>query len=62
MCPIYEFYCNKCQVASELLVSYKDSQKPVECKDCKNDLQKQISTGNFVFKGDGFYINDKNKK
>lgn len=61
MCPVYEFYCMKCQTTSELLMSYQASLKPVECQACKNDLQKQISTGNFVFKGEGFYINDKKK-
>lgn len=56
--PTYEYYCCNCEKNMEIFHAISaPTQK--ECPCCKKDtLQKQITSGNFVFKGTGFYQTD----
>lgn len=53
--PIYEYVCTKC--GHELEAIQKMNEEPlVKCPACKKkSLQKQMSTGGFILKGEGFY-------
>lgn len=53
--PIYQYVCKKCNHEMEAL--QKLTEEPlVKCPKCKKKaLEKLISTGGFVLKGDGFY-------
>lgn len=53
--PIYEYVCKKC--GHEMEAIQKHSDEPLlKCPKCnKKALEKLISTGGFVLKGDGFY-------
>ena len=58
--PIYQYECRSCQHAFELQQSMKDDAIS-ECPEChKNDARRIITGAGIVFKGTGFYVNDKN--
>jgi putative FmdB family regulatory protein len=53
--PIYEYRCTKC--GHELEAIQKITEEPLlKCPECKKkSLEKLISTGGFILKGEGFY-------
>ena len=53
--PTYEYLCTSCQNAWEEI--QKISEKPIEvCPSCgKSTAKRQISGGNFILKGGGWY-------
>jgi putative FmdB family regulatory protein len=58
--PIYEYKCPKCGVV-EVMQGIKE--KPLKkCPNCKNKVERQISSTSFVLKGSGWYATDYAKK
>ena len=51
--PIYEYLCNSCERAFEVLQSF-DAANP-ECPACNGEVRRAISSPNFVLKGSGWY-------
>lgn len=62
--PIYEYKCNKCGAEFDVMLSFNNSDKKIECKNCKSfDVQKQISKSvNVHYKCGGFYCTDNGKR
>ena len=59
--PLYEYKCNKCGAAFEII--QKLAEPPVKkCPQCGGSVKKIISASAIQFKGSGFYINDYAKK
>lgn len=57
--PIYEYECRKCGHNFDLMHSYKDESEK-ECESCQSlDTFKVIHAPAVQFKGEGFYLNDK---
>ena len=56
--PIYEYECMDCGNRFEVL--QRVNEKPdLHCEDCKgSNIQRILSPGAFVFKGNGFYATD----
>ena len=43
--PLYEYQCKKCERKFETLISFRDSEKPVECPHCgSKETGKLLST------------------
>lgn len=60
--PIYEYYCENCDLKFELLKSIQENQSG-ECPECNKLAKRQVSLpGGLIFKGSGFYITDYTKK
>ena len=61
--PTYQYECDACQHAFEILQSMKD-KKLQKCPKCgKLKLQRLIGTGSgIIFKGSGFYETDYKRK
>jgi putative FmdB family regulatory protein len=59
--PTYEYECKSCHHNFEAFQSM--SEKPLsECPQCGYELRRLINGGSgIIFKGSGFYVNDKNK-
>jgi putative FmdB family regulatory protein len=58
--PIYEYKCHKCGVV-EVMQGIKE--KPLKkCPNCKNKVERMISSSSFVLKGSGWYATDYAKK
>ena len=58
--PIYEYKCAKCGVV-EVMRGIKE--KPLKkCPNCKNKVERMISSTSFVLKGSGWYATDYAKK
>jgi putative FmdB family regulatory protein len=58
--PIYEYKCPKCGVV-EVMQGIKE--KPLKkCPNCKNKVERMISSSSFVLKGTGWYATDYAKK
>ncbi|GAB4355523.1 MAG: zinc ribbon domain-containing protein [Methylohalobius crimeensis] len=56
--PIYEYRCQSCGHALEILQKVSDPP-PGECPEChQNSLQKQVSAAAFRLKGGGWYETD----
>jgi len=60
--PIYEYECNDCGNRFEVLQGV--NEKPdLKCDNCKGgDIRRILSSGAFVFKGNGFYATDYKSK
>ncbi len=58
--PKYDYECRSCHHQFELEQSMKDD--PIsECPAChQNTARRIINNAGIVFKGSGFYVNDKN--
>lgn len=58
--PKYDYECRSCRHKFELEQSMKDD--PItECPACHEDTARRVISGaGIVFKGSGFYVNDKN--
>ena len=59
--PTYEYECKKCSYNFELFQAMSDA--PVkECPKCGSEVRRIIFGGTgVIFKGSGFYVNDKSK-
>jgi len=56
--PIYEYYCEKCDVQVEILQKFS-AKKTIMCPECGRPIRRIISRiGGFIFKGPGFYATD----
>lgn len=54
--PIYEFICNLCNEQTELMISFEESKKVINCPRCAGgQLIKLLSKPAIHFKGPGFY-------
>lgn len=54
MCPIYEYFCKRCNKLFEVI--HKIDSPLSKCPTCSdNTVEKQISAGGFILKGEGFY-------
>ncbi|MDH3392585.1 MAG: zinc ribbon domain-containing protein [Desulfobulbaceae bacterium] len=52
--PIYEYECQKCKKAVEVMQSMSD--KPLtSCPDCSGEMKKLVSSSSFQLKGGGWY-------
>jgi len=62
--PIYNFLCKDCKKEFDIAVSCYDLiPKDLFCPDCKGkNIRKKFSRVGLIFKGSGFYSNDKNNK
>jgi putative FmdB family regulatory protein len=60
---IYDYQCDSCKKTFEMTHSIKDAPKTM-CPGCgKNALKRLIGTGiNFVFRGEGFWVNSRKTK
>ncbi|MBF0327612.1 MAG: zinc ribbon domain-containing protein [Nitrospirae bacterium] len=55
--PIYEYECQKCRKAIEVMQKFSD--EPITtCAECGGDMKKLISNTSFVLKGSGWYVTD----
>jgi putative FmdB family regulatory protein len=55
--PTYEYLCNKCEHAFEVVQSFNDPAIS-ECPKCDGKVRKVYNNVGVVFKGSGFYKND----
>ena len=59
--PTYEYECRSCGHNFEAFQSMSDAPLS-NCPECGRELRRLINGGSgIIFKGSGFYINDKNK-
>lgn len=58
--PIYEYKCPKCGVV-EVMQGIKEAPLK-KCPNCKNKVERMISSTSFVLKGTGWYATDYGKK
>lgn len=56
--PIYEYECTNCGKRFEVL--QRMNERPdLQCDSCNgSDIQRVLSPGAFIFKGEGFYATD----
>ena len=59
--PLYEYQCSECGVRFERVQHFNDEPVKV-CPECNGETKRLIGPVGVVFKGSGFYVNDKNKK
>ena len=55
--PTYEYLCNKCEHAFEVVQSFTEAAIEV-CPKCKGEVRKVYNNVGVVFKGSGFYKTD----
>lgn len=61
--PLYEYRCPKCGERTELMQKYSDPAPVCVCAEgAPVDMVRQISRGNFILKGSGWYKTDYAKK
>jgi len=59
--PTYEYECKSCGHNFEVFQNMSDAPLS-ECPQCGKELRRLINGGSgVIFKGSGFYVNDKNK-
>ena len=59
--PIYEYLCEKCGHAFDVMQKITD--KPLnKCPKCEGKLKKLISQSSFILKGSGWYVTDYTRK
>ena len=59
--PTYEYECRSCGHNFEAFQSMSDAPLS-DCPQCGKDLRRLINGGSgVIFKGSGFYVNDKNR-
>jgi len=56
--PYYDFKCSTCGYERELWMSYEESIHPF-C--CDESMERVYGAVGIIFKGSGFYTNDKSK-
>ena len=47
--PVYEFFCEKCEITQEEIFKIKDCPKHIKCKKCGNKAKKIISSKGAIF-------------
>jgi len=58
--PTYEYECKGCGHSFEVFQSMSDAPL-MDCPQCGKELRRLINGGSgVIFKGSGFYVNDKN--
>jgi len=58
--PTYEYECKSCKYNFEVFQSMKDDPLKI-CPKCGKEIRRLINGGNgVIFKGNGFYVTDKN--
>jgi len=55
--PTYEYLCNKCKHAFEVVQSFSDAALE-DCPKCDGKVRKVYNNVGVVFKGSGFYKTD----
>lgn len=55
--PTYQYICNECEHAFEVLQAFTDEAIST-CPSCAKDVRKVYSSVGIVFKGSGFYKTD----
>lgn len=55
--PTYEYECEKCKSALEVVQKFSDPPL-TECPKCGGKLVKKITAGEFILKGSGFYVTE----
>lgn len=55
--PIYEYKCDECGFATEVIQNISDPPLK-ECSKCSGQLKKQFSPPAIIFKGSGWYVTD----
>jgi putative FmdB family regulatory protein len=55
--PTYEYLCNKCEYAFEVVQSFSDTALE-DCPKCDGQVRKIYNNVGIVFKGSGFYKTD----
>jgi putative FmdB family regulatory protein len=55
--PTYEYLCNKCEYAFEVVQSFSDTALE-DCPKCDGQIRKVYNNVGIVFKGSGFYKTD----
>jgi len=55
--PTYEYLCNKCEHAFEVVQSFSD-RAIEDCPKCNGKVRKVFNNVGVVFKGSGFYKTD----
>ena len=50
--PVYEYYCEKCQLEYEIIRPVSKMDEPAPCANCNQNGQRQLS--NFSFKSKTF--------
>jgi putative FmdB family regulatory protein len=55
--PTYEYLCNKCEHAFEVVQSFTDPAIE-QCPKCQGGVRKVYNNVGVVFKGSGFYKTD----
>lgn len=59
--PLYEYECLENKHHFELI--QKINARPIKkCKYCDSQVKKLVSSGGFILKGEGFYVNDYARK
>jgi putative FmdB family regulatory protein len=57
--PTYEYKCKSCGHAFEVFQSMSDAPLK-DCPECGKEIRRVINGGSgIIFKGSGFYVNDK---
>jgi len=60
--PTYEYECRSCKYTFDVFQSMRDEPLKI-CPKCGKEVRRLIFGGNgVIFKGNGFYVNDKNVK
>lgn len=59
--PLYEYQCEKCQYRFDRIQGFDDKLVAV-CPLCGGKVSRLFHPTPVVFKGDGFYSTDRNKK
>ncbi|MFM8843579.1 MAG: FmdB family zinc ribbon protein [Actinomycetota bacterium] len=59
--PTYQYQCNACEHAFEVVQSFTDAAISA-CPECGKDVRKIYSNVGIVFKGSGFYKTDSQNK
>ena len=54
---VYEFKC--CGVTQEITISMREQLPKPKCSVCNGDMKRIYSPVGAVFKGSGFYVNDR---
>ncbi len=52
--PIYEYFCDKCELHDEKILPISEGSKKIECKKCGFIMRKLVSAGTFKFEGKAF--------
>ena len=59
--PIYEYHCRKCDGVTEKIQGIQDPPLK-KCPSCGGRMDKMMSPGAFVLKGNGWYATDYARK